>query len=224
MNLKELEAFEKGWVDADIDGNKYEFVHVSNDGKMVLADINNGSPFLTTESELLMDENAKVLFPNEKRYRSVIDEMSLKNEELFRNSDYAVALLQIKEDFDKISFASYDELVKNDVSIAYDMYDVAHVEPMSQDRLEEIDTVNSSSYYTNLGDYMYEKINNPETRPSAIDGYFGVSASVSDIMLVKERDKVTALYTDVRGFKELEGFVPEQKTVNKAKTVKEERE
>lgn len=226
MNQKELDAFKKGSINVQISGNIYECVGEQQPLGLVLSDVNDGYSINRTEEELRDVPSEDLVLPNGAQYLGLVHNADFENKELLKNSEYAVALLQVKPDIPErrdISFSNYEQACKylgDGKKPEYDMYSVMHVEPMAKERLDEIGKINSSSFYTNLGDYMYEKLNNPETRPSVIDGYYGTSASVSNVVLVKEKENITALYIEGGGFKILEDFVPEKETESKDKSLK----
>lgn len=61
--------------------------------------------------------------------------------------------------------------------------------------------------YTSLCDFVYAEFNQ-DNRPGIKDGYYGTSLSVSDIILIKEKETIHAFYVDNFGFKELMDFEP----------------
>lgn len=229
LNEKELEALKKGNINVQLNGNIYEFLAEKPNG-ISLSDVNDGYMIFRTEQELMSDPTAEISLPRGAQYIGLVHKSDFDNKQVLNDSEFAVALLQVKPDLPEkrdISFESYDRACKylgEGKKPEYDMYAVMHVEPMTEERLKEIGEKNSQSFYLNLGSYMYEKLNNPETRPSALDGYFGTSASVSNIVLIKEKDEMTALYVEPSGFKLLEDFVPEKPKELAKKVQKAERE
>lgn len=215
LNKQEIEAFKKGNINIQLNGNIYEFLAEKENG-LSISDVNDGYMTFRTEQELMNDPTTELSLPRGGQYIGLVNRSDAENKELLANSEYAVAILQVRPDLPEkrdISFENYDRACKylgEGKKPEYDMYAMMHVEPMSKERLDEIGTVNSSAFYTNLGNYMFEKLNLPETRPSVLDGYFGTSASVSNVVLIKEKDDMTALYIEPTGFKLLEDFVPEK--------------
>lgn len=215
LNKQEIEAFKKGNINIQLNGNIYEFLAEKENG-LSISDVNDGYMTFRTEQELMNDPTTELSLPRGSQYIGLVNRSDAENKELLANSEYAVAILQVRPDLPEkrdISFENYDRACKylgEGKKPEYDMYAMMHVEPMSKERLDEIGTVNSSAFYTNLGNYMFEKLNLPETRPSVLDGYFGTSASVSNVVLIKEKDDMTALYIEPTGFKLLEDFVPEK--------------
>lgn len=215
LNKQEIEAFKKGNINIQLNGNIYEFLAEKENG-LSISDVNDGYMTFRTEQELMNDPTTELSLPRGSQYIELVNRSDAENKELLANSEYAVAILQVRPDLPErrdISFESYDRACKylgEGKKPEYDMYAMMHVEPMSKERLDEIGTVNSSAFYTNLGNYMYEKLNAPETKPSVLDGYFGTSASISNVVLIKEKDDMTALYIEPTAFKLLEGFVPEK--------------
>lgn len=221
LNKQEIEAFKKGNINIQLDGNIYEFLEegvrfLPEENGLSISDVNDGHMTFRTEQALMDDPTTELSLPRGGQYIGLVNRSDAENKELLANSEYAVAILQVRPDLSErrdISFESYDRACKylgEGKKPEYDMYAMMHVEPMSKERLDEIGNVNSSSFYSNLGSYMFEKLNNPETRPSALGGYFGTSASVSNVILIKEKDDMTALYVEPMGFKLLEDFVPEK--------------
>ena len=221
LNKQEIEAFKKGNINIQLDGNIYEFLEegvrfLPEENGLSISDVNDGHMTFRTEQALMNDPTTELSLPRGGQYIGLVNRSDAENKELLANSEYAVAILQVRPDLSErrdISFESYDRACKylgEGKKPEYDMYAMMPVEPMSKERLDEIGNVNSSSFYSNLGSYMFEKLNNPETRPSALDGYFGTSASVSNVILIKEKDDMTALYVEPMGFKLLEDFVPEK--------------
>lgn len=215
LNKQEIEAFKKGNINIQLNGNIYEFLAEKENG-LSISDVNDGYMTFRTEQELMNDPTTELSLPRGSQYIELVNRSDAENKELLANSEYAVAILQVRPDLPErrdISFESYDRACKylgEGKKPEYDMYAMMHVEPMSKERLDEIGTVNSSAFYTNLGNYMYEKLNAPETKPSVLDGYFGTSASISNVVLIKEKDDMTALYIEPTAFKLLEDFVPEK--------------
>lgn len=211
LNKQEIEAFKKGNINIQLNGNIYEFLAEKENG-LSISDVNDGYMTFRTEQELMNDPTTELSLPRGGQYIGLVNRSDAENKEFLANSEYAVAILQVRPDLPErrdIFFESYDracEYLGEGKKPEYDMYAMMHVEPMSKERLDEIGTVNSSAFYTNLGNYMFEKLNAPETRPSVLDGYFGTSASVSNVVLIKEKDDVTALYIEPAGFKLLENF------------------
>lgn len=228
MKKQEIEAFKKGWVNIQLNGNIYEFLADKPNG-ISMSDINDGSMIFRTEEQLMKNPSAEIALSSGSQYYGLVHNADFENKQLLENSEYAVALLQVKPDIPErrdISFESYDRACKylgDGKKPEADMYNVTHVEPMTRERLEEIGKVNSSSFYKNLGEYMFEKMNNPETLPSVTDGYFGTSASVSNVVLIKEKDDLTALYVESMGFKLLENFMPEPQAEKKGLTTAEKK-
>ena len=218
MTRKEMEAFEKGYVNLKIRDEEYKCDFVRDPSMIRLVDIQDdtGGAVLLTESRLLEFPTEALTLPSGWQYLENLQNANLQNQYQFDKTDYAIALLQVKPDFpDKqnFSFFDYDMAcgILNGKAPSEDMYQFVHVEPVSKEFMEQHKGKGALAYRS-VGEYMYAKMNNPETRPSVIDGYFGTSASVSNVVLVKERDKVTAMYIESTGFRVLDDFVQTKET------------
>lgn len=233
MTNKELEAFKKGNINVQISGNIYECVGEQQPMGLVLSDVNDGYAINRTESELLNVPSEDLVLPTGGQYIGLVHKSDCDNKALFEQSEYAVALLQVRPDLPEkrdISFESYEQACKylgDGKKPVQDMYWNAHVEPMTKERLDDIGKHNSSQFYQNIGNYMFKKMNDPETLPSVLDGYYGTSASVSNVVLIKEKNEMTALYIEPMGYKLLEDFAPEKqaeplKGMNKLKAMEKE--
>lgn len=215
MTREELQLIKRGGANLRFRGERdaYECVGEQKPLGLIFAPVEgaSGTSRTITEDELLNNPAAQAVPLTNRQYIALVHKCDCDNKEALRNAEYAIALLQVKPDAPEkrdISFESYQCACKHlgeGKKPEMDMYAVMHVEPVTPERLAEIKGGYVS--YARVGDYVFEKFNAPDTRPSVYDGYFGTSASVSNVVLIKEKDKMTALYIDSIGFKELPDFV-----------------
>ena len=133
-------------------------------------------------------------------------------ESFFNDLSDGYAILQVRGDLPEqrdIHFCSYEQasgfLQREPCREDYNML---YAEAFENNEITEI--VNLNARYdknTALGDYIYERFN-ADSRPGIDEGYYGTSLSMSDVLLVKEAEKITALYVDTFGFKEMKDFKP----------------
>lgn len=112
------------------------------------------------------------------------------------------AILQLKRVDETLSerFASKRELEKIGRVPEYDHYEVIYVSPLYPD-------ITDGSVLDNL--YMKFNTNLPQD-------YRGHSLSVSDIIVLKQDNKVTCHYVDSLGFWELKDFIPPENYLKNA--------
>jgi hypothetical protein len=124
-------------------------------------------------------------------------------EQRFNRFKYGFALLQMQDE--KRTFGNFEDSEKL-LGKALDRSDyqmVAAVE-LAKDKFDEIVKLNRTGIY-GIANYVFEAFND-SGKDIRDENYYGTSASVSDIVLVKEDGKVTVLYVQHRGFKELTDF------------------
>ena len=220
INQKEIDLIKKGGANLLYKGEVYECVGEQQPLGLIFA--NKSISFTKQESELLEDPETELSFMiSGKQYNSMVHKHDCENKELLENSEFAIALLQVRPDIPEkrdISFESYENACKylgEGRKPSYDMYWTAHVEPMNEEALSKIGNNSSKDYYTNIADYMFAKMNNPRTLPNMLDGYYGTSASMSNVVLIKEKDEYTALYVERFGYKLLEDFAPDKQALTK---------
>ncbi len=147
--------------------------------------------------------------------------------EKMSSEKYALALLQLRHDRPDnryIRFESYDSVVKElGKEPTADLYEVMWVEPFDPNKFiipkgymeyEHLNCPYSDKDKEYIAESMFNKFNRTRTRPTIQDGYYGTSASVSDVILIKEDDKIYAMYIDSMGFKEIEDFQFQMQTAN----------
>lgn len=220
MNQKEIDLIKKGGANLLYKGEVYECVGEQKPLGLVFA--NNSENFTKQESELMSDPEAEISFMlSSRQYNGIVHKRDFENKELLKNSEFAVALLQIRPDIPEkrdISFEGYESACKNlgeGKKPTNDMYWTAYVEPTNEETLSKIGNNNSQDYYTNIGNYMFAKMNDPRSLPNMLDGYYGTSASISNVVLIKEKNEYTALYVERFGFKLLEDFMPDKQALTK---------
>ena len=109
------------------------------------------------------------------------------------NSHDGYAILQLRSNEDTVYelFASMKELERMGLSPDIDHYEVMYTEelPVYENRFQFLENI-------------YARFN--MDRPDDLKGH---SLSVSDIVVMKEGDRISSWYVDSIGFKELDGFV-----------------
>ena len=120
---------------------------------------------------------------------------------------YAILQLRSNEDTVYELFASMKELERMGLSPDIDHYEVMYTEelPVYENRFQFLENV-----------YARFNIDRP-------DDFKGHSLSVSDIVVMKEGDRISSWYVDSIGFKELPGFVkPENYLKNAEMSVEDD--
>lgn len=128
-------------------------------------------------------------------------------EQRFNAFESGFALLQMQDE--KRTFSNFEDSEKM-LGKALDRSDyqmVAAVE-LAKDKFDEIVKLNRTGIY-GIADYVFEAFND-SGKDIRDENYYGTSASVSDIILIKEKGNVTVLYVQHRGFKELTDFKMER--------------
>ena len=124
-------------------------------------------------------------------------------EQRFNHFKYGFALLQLKDE--KRTFNNYEdsEMLLGKTLDRNDYIMVAAVE-LTKEKFDEIVQLNGAGVKS-VANYAFEAFNVSD-KYIRDENYYGTSASVSDIILVKEDGCVTTLYVQYIGFKELTDF------------------
>lgn len=119
-----------------------------------------------------------------------------------QNSRDCYGIYQVKSDaeYRKLRFASLAELQRTGQSVNKDHYDLVYTgnlpEKESRDTLQILEKL-----------YVRFNLDHPED-------FQGHSMSVSDVVVLKQKGRMTAWYTDSFGFEKLPDFVPENALKN----------
>lgn len=127
-------------------------------------------------------------------------------EQRFNRFNYGFALLQMEDQ--QRTFCNFEDSEKLlGKSLDRSDYQMVAAVELSKEKYDEIIRLNSTGINGIYGvaDYVFEAFND-SGKDIRDENYYGTSASVSDIVLVKEDGKVTALYVQHIGFKELTDF------------------
>ena len=137
---------------------------------------------------------------------SQIKEKRAENEPMlerrFTHFKCGFALLQMKDE--QRTFCNFEDSEKLlGKPLDRKDYQMVAAEKLTKEKFDEIVRLNATGINGIYGvaDYVFEAFNDIRD-----ENYYGTSASVSDIVLVKEDGKVTVLYVQHIGFKELTDF------------------
>lgn len=141
---------------------------------------------------------------------SQIKEKRAENEPMlerrFTHFKCGFALLQMKDE--QRTFRNFEDSEKLlGKSLDRSDYQMVAAEELSKEKFDEIVRLNATGINGVYGvaEYVFEAFND-SGKDIRDENYYGTSASVSDIVLVKEDGKVTVLYVQHIGFKELTDF------------------
>ena len=206
ISEKEFMAAAKGDVNLKINGNTYELVGEQQPLGYIFQSLDDNSHVTLSKEEVLDREDIEISLLTEQQYVEKLNTINVQNTEVFNKTDYAVALLQIKPDLPErrdIQFSDYDSAcirLGGNKTVEPKMYNTVYIETMTKEQMQDFSSANA------IGDYLYKKMN--YNRPSALEGYFGQSASVSDVIVIKNEKDITSLYVENFGYKKLEDFSP----------------
>lgn len=121
-------------------------------------------------------------------------------ERRFNRFKYGFALLQMKDE--QRTFCNFEDSEKLlGKPLDRKDYQMVAAEELTKEKFDEIVNINKANISA-IADYVFEKYNTGIYD----EEYFGTSASVSDIVLIKEEGNVTVLYIQHIGFKRLTDF------------------
>lgn len=138
---------------------------------------------------------------------SQIKEKRAENEPMlerrFTRFKYGFALLQMKDE--QRTFCNFEDSEKLlGKPLDRKDYQMVAAEELTKEKFDEIVRLNATDI-NGVADYVFEAFND-SGKDIRDKNYYGTSASVSDIVLVKEDGKVTVLYVQHIGFKKLTDF------------------
>lgn len=227
MTQEELRLIQSGGANLEYCGNIYECIGEQQPLGFIYQSLNDDSSITKRDDELLQDETAAPQPLTDAQYLEKVHQLDAENRAKLEECDCAIVLFQLKPDLPErrnISFLGYESACKElskergeDSRPEQDMYWAAYVLPMTDETMRTVaKSGGASDFYKSLANFTYQYFNHPEMRPSVFDGYFGHSASPSDVIVVKEQDTMTAMYIDNIGFRLMEDFM-EKKPEAKAK-------
>ena len=125
------------------------------------------------------------------------------------STEYAVVLYQLRENIPEEKDIMFLPLVmaraklsNNETVKLDDLYEPVWMDTLSSEEYDKITEHTGDKRNLILCSRFYEYMNQ-ENRPGIAEGCYGHSASVSDIILIKEKDTLSCYYVDTIGFQEL---------------------